>query len=255
MSLFTTRTRSAGAVAALAALALGLSACTITVDTKKDPAPVESSSSTPSQTPEETPSTESSPSDTPSETPSETSAAPAADPKGGPSVEQMTPAGTNLKIGQTGKIFVQTGKPGKDYYDKQLFDVKVTSIEKGSFADLAGLKNSDKYKGYVPYYIHSEVTLKQTLNPIKTSVSWTHTSFKGTLAGGSPAGSLIIFGGFDKCPYSKSFRAIGDTQVDCQIALAPTGTAVTGVSYTGNSSNYLSYDLNPYRDKPLVWTK
>lgn len=251
MSFFTSRTRSAGTVAALAALALGLSACSITVDTKKDPAPAESTSSSASQTPQETPSSE----PTPEETTSETSQAPVADPKGGPSVEQMTPAGTSLKIGQAAKIFVQNGKPGKDYYDKQLFDVKVTTIEKGAFADLSSFKNSDKYKGYVPYYIHSEVTLKETLNPIKTSVSWTHSSFKATLAGGASAGSLIIFGGFDKCPYAKSFRAIGDTQVDCQIALAPTGTEVTGLSYTGNSSNYLSYDLNPYRDKPISWAK
>ncbi|MFJ3958685.1 hypothetical protein [Arthrobacter sp. NPDC090010] len=249
MSFITTRTKTAGAVAAVAALALSLSACTITVDTKggkpvadETSAPVTSQDASPSQDP------------SPSESASSTAAS-TADTSGGPSVADMTAAGTALKLGQPAKIFVQFGKPDKDYYDKQLFDVKVTDIEKGAFADLSALKGAEKYKGYTPYYIHSEVTLKQTMKPIKSSVSWSASGFKGNLKGGARAGSLIIFGGFDKCRSARSFKAIGDTQVDCQIALAPTGTEVAEVAYSGYSSNYASYDLNPYTDKPIVWTK
>ncbi|MDP5227827.1 MULTISPECIES: hypothetical protein [Arthrobacter] len=245
MSSFTSRTRLAGTVALAAALVLGASACSITVESKGGGNPTTAGGSAP-QTAAGTPSA----SATSARTQSSSGSAQA--PAGGPTVDQMTPAGTSLALGKPASILVTNGKPDKDYYDRQLFEVKVTSIEKGSYADLASLDKDGKYKGYTPFYIHSEVTLKDAVKPVKY-VSWNDTGFRSLLAGGARADSLIIFGGFDKCPSASSFKALGDTRQACSVALAPAGTAVAQVTYTGYSSNYPTSDLNPYTDKPIVW--
>lgn len=74
---------------------------------------------------------------------------------------------------------------------------------------------------------------------------------KGLLDGGAEADTLLIVGKFEKCPSESlpSGFTNGKSQASCAIALAPTGTKVTGAEYWGDPYN----NLNKPAQKGLTW--
>ncbi|MGO4461920.1 hypothetical protein AB4039_32200 [Streptomyces sp. M-16] len=114
----------------------------------------------------------------------------------------------------------------------------VTGVEAGSPADLSTLNVADKVKGKTPFYIR--YTVKNTGTTDLSFASVGH--MKGLLDGGSESDTLLVAGKFDKCPAESLPKGFtnGQTQTGCAIALAPTGTKVTGAEYWGDPYNNLA---------------
>lgn len=151
----------------------------------------------------------------------------------------LTPPGTQLKVGETATI-----PQGKD-------DVPVTmtvsSITKGSYADLSQLKNADKYAGYTPYYVNYTMTGTDASKKLGYHML---EYVRPVLPDGRTAGSLVVIGKFDKCDgdsMPKDFGP-GQTSTDCDIAMLPDGQELGGVEFE-------PYD-GPYEDSgKVMWTQ
>ncbi|MET4002566.1 MULTISPECIES: hypothetical protein [Arthrobacter] len=174
---------------------------------------------------------------------------------------KLTPAGTNLKIGDVAKTHSNSGEQGTDKYKEATFDTTVTKIVAGDPADLAKLEDSAKFAGQTPYYVFYESTLTSLSKP---TAGMSDAYLDGHLKDGSKAQKLIVFGTLGNCK-SGSFKTEGDgdafsyvvgsTKTSCSVFLAPGGDAVTAASYSDSSFNYENYSDNPYRDKPVIWGK
>ncbi|MFF4367858.1 hypothetical protein [Streptomyces sp. NPDC001594] len=150
-------------------------------------------------------------------------------------------SGQSFKIGQAATVpFTSGSKSGQ-------LALTVTSIEAGNPADLASLNVADKVKGKTPFYIH--YTAKNTGTTDLSFASVGH--MKGLLDGGAESDTLLIAGKFEKCPNESlpSGFTNGKTQASCAVALAPTGTKVTGAEYWGDPYN----NLNKPAQKGLTW--
>ncbi|MFE3763987.1 hypothetical protein ACFXPI_19785 [Streptomyces sp. NPDC059104] len=150
-------------------------------------------------------------------------------------------SGQAFKIGEAATVpFTSGGKTGQ-------LALAVTSIEAGNPADLASLNVADKVKGQTPFYIHYTVKNTGTSDLSFSSVG----HIKGLLDGGAESGVLLTIGKFDKCPNESLPQGFtnGKTQTSCAIALAPTGTKVTGAEYWGDPYNNLSSPAQ----KGLTW--
>lgn len=142
-------------------------------------------------------------------------------------------SGQAFKMGQTATVPFSYGsnKGGQ-------IALTVTGIDAGTPADLSTLNLGDKAKGMSPFYIR--YTIKNTGNTDLSFSSVGH--MKGLLDGGSEAGTVLTIGKFDKCPSDSLPKGFtnGQTQNSCAIALAPTGTKVTGAEYWGDPYNNLA---------------
>lgn len=161
---------------------------------------------------------------------------------GGAAGGAVAKSGQAFKIGEAATVPFSVGsnKGGQ-------IALTVTGIEAGSPADLSTLNVGDKVKGQTPFYIR--YTIKNTGTTDLSFGSVSH--MKGLLDGGSESGVLLTGGKFDKCQSDtlpKGFTN-GQTQTGCAIALAPTGTKVTGAEYWGDPYN----NLNTPAQKGLTW--
>ncbi|MEU8436012.1 hypothetical protein AB0F18_24535 [Streptomyces sp. NPDC029216] len=150
-------------------------------------------------------------------------------------------SGQAFKIGEAATVpFTSGSKSGQ-------LALTVTSIEAGSPADLTSLNVADKVKGKTPFYIH--YTAKNTGTTDLSFASVGH--MKGLLDGGSESDTLLIAGKFEKCPSESLPKGFtnGQSQTSCAIALAPTGTKVTGAEYWGDPYN----NLNNPPQKGITW--
>lgn len=142
-------------------------------------------------------------------------------------------SGQAFKIGQTATVPFSYGsnKGGQ-------IALTVTGIDAGTPADLSALNLGDKAKGKSPFYIR--YTVKNTGNTDLSFSSVGH--MKGLLDGGSEADTVLTIGKFEKCPSDSLPKGFtnGQTQTSCAIALAPTGTKVTGAEYWGDPYNNLA---------------
>ena len=125
----------------------------------------------------------------------------------------------------------------------------MSGIDKGSPADLDQLRLGDQASGYTPYYIQATVT-----NLSDTDfgyASLTSTGIKGQLGDGSPATPLRVIGRFPKCKsgYAPANFLRGASYRSCEVFLAPVGTVVDKVAFTG-----VGYDPTFY-DDPIVWSR
>ncbi|MEW1634570.1 hypothetical protein AB0469_10900 [Streptomyces sp. NPDC093801] len=142
-------------------------------------------------------------------------------------------SGQAFKMGETATVPFSYGnnKGGQ-------IALTVTGIEAGTPADLSALNLGDKAKGKSPFYIRYTIKNTGTTDLSFTSVG----HMKGLLDGGSEADTVLTIGKFEKCPSDSLPKGFtnGQTQTSCAIALAPTGTKVTGAEYWGDPYNNLS---------------
>ncbi|MFI5607187.1 hypothetical protein [Amycolatopsis sp. NPDC051903] len=157
----------------------------------------------------------------------------------------FTQQGTKLKLGQKAVVpFKSEGHPGS-------LGVTVTSIDKGTEADLAPLDLGDKAKGMTPYYVRVTVSNESGADFSYTSLGL----MNALLPDGSQAQGVSVIGTFDKCDSGdagKDFTTKGSTFKSCVLALAGPGTSVTGAEYDESSYQDQAPDTD-YGDKPITW--
>ncbi|AZM91569.1 MULTISPECIES: hypothetical protein [unclassified Streptomyces] len=142
-------------------------------------------------------------------------------------------SGQSFKIGEAATVPFSYGsnKGGQ-------LAITVTGIDAGNPSDLASLNIADKVKGKTPFYIR--YTVKNTGNTDLSFASVGH--MKGLLDGGSESDVVLIAGKFEKCPSESLPKGFtnGQSQNSCAVALAPTGTKVSGALYWGDPYNNLA---------------
>jgi hypothetical protein len=162
-----------------------------------------------------------------------------------PSAPAANPGTTNGKVAKPGQSFkigqmaVLNYKFGTN--QKGILGATVTKITRGKAADLTPLKLGAKAAGMIPYYI--QVSVK---NLGSTELSDDGVDVAGVLRDGSSAQGVAIFGEFAKCPndMTPSGFTTGHSFTTCELALARSGTAVTGAAWTSE----------PYgSSSPVTW--
>lgn len=153
----------------------------------------------------------------------------------------MTEPGTELALGDTATI------PQGD--DGAMITVTVTEITEGSSADLADLKDADKYKGYTPVYVQYTMTGTDSSTELGGDIL---DDVDPILADGRKASTLVIIGTspFKKCDSNsipKDFGP-GDTETTCQVAMVSSGQEVSGAQYSPYEGDYAD-------DGAVVWKK
>lgn len=156
---------------------------------------------------------------------------------------KLTPPGTKLKIGQ------QAALPYVGLDNNGTMGVSVTSVVKGTPADLTPLKLGAQAAGFTPYYINFKVINLSGTNLAFTSLP----DAEGLLPDGTTAQPVSILGSFAKCPSTQAgadFKTKGASYTTCILALAGTGTKVVGASYLGDDDGALD---KPYGMNPVTW--
>lgn len=230
--------RRAGAAGLLAVTALALSACGgESGDDVTDSGSPSSSASTSEATESETSTDESSTDaeDSESEESDDSESDDAA------ASGDVTEPGTELALGDTATI------PQGD--DGAMITVTVTEITEGSSADLADLKDADKYKGYTPVYVQYAMTGTDSSTELGGDIL---DDVDPILADGRKASTLVIIGTspFKKCDSNsipKDFGP-GDTETTCQVAMVSSGQEVSGAQYSPYEGDYAD-------DGAVVWKK
>lgn len=160
-----------------------------------------------------------------------------------PGAADLTPPGTSLKLGESAVL------PAEYAGKKAAVEFTVTKIRKGTEAELtkAGVKNA---KGYTPFYI--DYTMKLVALDGDTFGGYDGGSDIDGFIGDQRAGSLITFGDFAPCEDGgfENDAVVGATATGCNAALAPGGTAVDTVEFSGGgkAAGYDSFD-----GKPVTW--
>lgn len=255
-----TRTRLSLAVVASAALAL--SACSLTggdqADQPATPSVAVSTPKAPSSDPtgqvssseptsddsssDDASSDDSSSDDASSDEPSDEASSAA--PTGDPNFKQTAP-GTKLKFGQEAQVtHGSTTRKGN-------IIIKPTKVTKGSFADIAKIKGSEKYKDYTPHYVSITVTAgDDSAAALKyTGPNVAMKPFTPDLKG---LGTVNVIGKFDKCEtenFDKDPKK-GESFETCIIVMAKTGEKVGGIAYAPAASDYSSVN-----GKPILWVQ
>jgi len=176
------------------------------------------------------------PTDTPTDEPSDT---PTDLPAG------VTPAGTQLKIGDTATVDYALGTEG----DHGILKLTLDSIDKGTAADLKPLKLGDQAAGQVPWYVRYTVTGGEGSHSLKFYTIGA-ADFDGLLPDGGTASPLIVFGTWDKCEvddFPEDFGPGKSIKV-CLPFLAGQGTKVVGAWFAQSGTAYDQFD-----GKPIVW--
>lgn len=155
-----------------------------------------------------------------------------------------TPAGTQLKIGESAKISYSPVKKVKS-------DLTLTldSIDRGNPADLKALKLGDQAAGQVPYYLRFTVTGGAGSQDLKF-YTLNGSAFDGLLPDGSQASPLFVIGDWKPCngPDFPSGYGPGQKLKVCFPVLAGQSTKVVGVQYAESDTPY-----DQFKGKPIVW--
>lgn len=190
------------------------------------------------------------PTDVPTDVPTDLSSEPTDTPTDQPSEASTglpagaTPAGAQLKIGDTATVDYAQGNKG----DHGLLGLQLTSIEQGNPADLKSLNLGDSVSGQVPWYVHYTVTGgagSQTLKFYTIGVA----DFAGLLPDGSQATPIIAYG-WKPCdvPDFGSDFGPGKKLDICIPYLAGPGTKVVGEWFAPSDTPYDQFD-----GKPIIW--
>ena len=230
--------RRAGAAGLLAVAALALSACggeggDDVTDSGSPSSSASTSEATESETSTDESSTDAEDSESEESDDSESDDAAASG--------DVTEPGTELALGDTATI------PQGD--DGAMITVTVTEITEGSSADLADLKDADKYKGYTPVYVQYTMTGTDSSTELGGDIL---DDVDPILADGRKASTLVIIGTspFKKCDSNsipKDFGP-GDTETTCQVAMVSSGQEVSGAQYSPYEGDYAD-------DGAVVWKK
>ncbi len=156
-----------------------------------------------------------------------------------------TAQGAKLKIGQKAIVPFKYGK------NVGAIGITVTGISPGTAAQLKPLKLGSRGAGLIPWYVHATITNEGGTNLAYSAVDSLH----GSLADGSEAQDVIVFGTFAKCDSASataSFVKKGASFTTCELAVAPKGLKVTGAQYNDFDAKALHPKSN-YEDGPLQW--
>jgi hypothetical protein len=147
--------------------------------------------------------------------------APSTEPPGGPSAAALTPAGTQLTMGQTATVGVEHG--GR----RGVVAVTVLGIKAGGPQDLPalGLANGD------PFYV--TMTIQNTSSPVDLGSYDPEPNLQGMQDDGLQAAAVSEPDGFLPCPDAGPPElALGASYVTCEAFVASTGTKVVAIAYT-----------------------
>ncbi|HET6954142.1 MAG TPA: hypothetical protein VFI47_27500 [Acidimicrobiales bacterium] len=150
---------------------------------------------------------------------------------GGVSAEALTPAGTELALGQTATVAVEhAGREG-------VVAVTVIGIKAGGPQDLPalGLANGE------PYYV--TMTIQNTSSPVDLGVYDPEPPLQAVQNNGLLASAVSEPDGFLPCPdLAPTELALGASFTTCEAFVAARGTVVVAVSYTPMPGN-----------DPVIW--
>ncbi|WP_197321930.1 hypothetical protein [Saccharomonospora sp. NB11] len=150
---------------------------------------------------------------------------------------EITPPGTELKVGETATVPYTYGK------DKSgTIAITVTDIEKGDPADLAQF--GDRAEGLVPYYIKFTVE-----NVEGTDLAYSSLRLRAQTADGRGTGVVIsgkIEGKCESESADRDFTTAGATYESCSLQASRDGVDVVAAEFD---------DSDDYSDDPIVWTK
>ena len=156
-----------------------------------------------------------------------------------------TPQGSKLKLGQTAVVPFKYGK------NAGVIGIKVTSIVQGTAADLKSLKLGSRGAGLIPFFVHATITNVGGTNLAYSSVDSLH----GSLADGSEAQDVIIFGSYAKCDNGDAgsgFTKKGASFQTCELAVAPRGVKVSGAQYNDEEAKGL-HPKSDFFTAPIQW--
>ncbi|HEY9563889.1 MAG TPA: hypothetical protein VIR30_08990 [Nocardioides sp.] len=152
---------------------------------------------------------------------------------------ENTPAGTELKIGDTAVVTTT--------YAKNEITVKltVTEIVEGKSADLADLKLKQDVNTLAPFYVKVSGELVSG-----DAGSYDPATDIDGLSGDRGASPLINFGTFTPCEDEtfESDAKPGDVVESCTTQIVATGAKVDGAMYSDSDTDYDQFD-----GKPLIW--
>ncbi|GHG03248.1 MULTISPECIES: hypothetical protein [Amycolatopsis] len=148
----------------------------------------------------------------------------------------VTPPGTELKLGERAVVPFKSGttKSGT-------IAITVTAIDKGENADLA--KYGDKAKGITPYYLRATIE-----NVGGTDLAYASVSLRARGADGRSTG-VIITGSLDQCKSGsagKDFTTAGAKFETCTLQGAREGSTVEAAAFDKGDG---------YDKSPVVWKK
>jgi hypothetical protein len=153
---------------------------------------------------------------------------------GGPLPTGMAKPGQTYRIGQTAQVpFVNGGN--------EKLALTVTSIEKGTSADLAALKNSgEQTDGMTPFY--ARYTAKNLGGGV-SDLADTSNNMQGVLQDRRTMLPTLVSGDFPKCadhPPNNGELPKGASYQACALFLAPSGDTVAGVEWTQSQTDTYS---------------
>ncbi|EHY89432.1 hypothetical protein SacazDRAFT_02536 [Saccharomonospora azurea NA-128] len=219
----TVQNRRIALAATVATLALGLTACG-----SKESGSAEASGN-------DTQTTAASSSAAPPEAPASSAAEETAANKATPG--EITPPGTELKVGETATVPFTYGTDMSG-----TIAITVTDIEKGSSSDLAQF--GDRAKGLVPYYIKFTVE-----NVEGTDLSYSSVRLRANTADGRGTGVIISGDVEGKCESEtagRDFTTAGATFETCALQASQEGVDVVSAEFN---------EGDDYQDDPISWTK
>ncbi|EIE99084.1 hypothetical protein [Saccharomonospora glauca] len=148
--------------------------------------------------------------------------------------QEITPPGTELKLGETATIPYTYGS------SKGTIGITVTEIEKGSEADLADFENAE---GLVPYFVKFTVE-----NVGGTDLSFSTVDLQPVAANGELTGVFVTGDIEGKCVTASAeadFKTAGASYESCSVVGSWPGVDVVGAAY----------NRDDYAEKPIVWKK
>lgn len=152
-----------------------------------------------------------------------------------PPPDNLTAPGTELKFGQVAtSVYESLGQVNN-------VEVTIVSVTKGQQADLAKFEIKDAaLKQATPFYVVSQYKIIGG-DPIKTPIL--DSRLAAADQNGSRVSSVTLFGSLPQCEGDRSRELkVGDTFKDCRVFMAPPGSDVVSVTWSG-----------AYSAKPFVW--
>ena len=153
----------------------------------------------------------------------------------GAASQEITPPGTELKIGETATVpYTFGGSEGT-------IAITVTGSEKGEEADLADF--GEDAEGLVPYFIRFKVE-----NVDGSDLSFSLVTLSAVASDGRHTGELVTGDVEGKCENTSAdddFTTAGASYESCSLQASRPGLEVTGAAF----------DRDEYADDPVVWTK
>ncbi|MGH3758333.1 hypothetical protein [Actinophytocola sp.] len=171
-------------------------------------------------------------------TPTEQSAAPTSSEEASTEAGEITPPGTELKVGETAVVRYRFAGSVEN-----TVGMTVTAIEEGDQAAFTA-KFGPKSKGYRPYYIR--VTMENLSGTEMPGVSGPRLRALGP--DGRTTGAVLV-GDLDGCESEsapRDFTTAGATFETCVLQASREGEPVTGAEYDDDDAGYA--------DDPISWT-